>query len=160
MSQAEPQSTVIGGHDYSMHMLPPMESHNLLMDVVKMVGPSLGPVFDMFYGTIKAGDAALDEEVPIEFFTKAASALFGELDKAVLNRVIDSFKNVTVVENVGRLSKTFDAHFQGNLHEMYEWLGWGMSVQWGKSLSALVGAVGNRSGIAAAMATRKKEKES
>jgi len=140
VSQVEPHKTTIGEHEYTMHMLPPMQSHKLFLRVIKMVGPALGPVFDTFFSAAKTGGKdALEQEVPTEFFTKAAAALFGELDEKVLDDVIRALKEVTIVEGSGKLDRgQFDAHFLGRLEEMYQWLAWGMKVQWGKSVGALL----------------------
>ena len=141
MSQAEPHTTTIGDRAYTMSMIPPMKSHRLLVKVVQMVGPALGPVFDMFYGAVKDGSAntdnLLDKEVPVEFFSKAAGTLFDSIDEQVLDKVIDEFKKVTVVEGLGLLDTKFDVHFLGKLDEMYQWVAWGMSVQWGKVFGGL-----------------------
>jgi hypothetical protein len=142
MSQVEPHKTKIGDSEYTMSMLAPMRSHRLLLRVIKMVGPSLGPVFDTFFSAAKSkGKDAFEQEVPTEFFTKAAAALFGELDEKVLDDVIEALKEVTVVEGEGggKLDRgQFDIHFLGKLEEMYQWLAWGMKVQWGKSVGALL----------------------
>lgn|GEM_PF-1894098 len=154
MSQAEPHQTKIGEFEYTMHMLPPMQSHRLFLRVIKMVGPSLGPVFDTFFSAAKSqGGKAMEQEVPSEFFTKAAGALFGELDEKVIDEVISAFKEVTVVEGRGKLDRgQFDAHFLGKLEEMYQWLAWGMKVQWGKSVGALFrGAIERGAGAMAGL---------
>ena len=152
MSQAEPHTTDIGGQAYTMSMLPPMKSHRLLVKVIQMVGPSLGPVFDMFFGKAqKAGAEVLDQEVPAEFFTKAAGTLFDSLDEKILDQVIKEFKAVTVVEGLGLLENKFDAHFLGKLDEMYQWLAWGMSVQWGKVFAGLVAGAKDKMSAAIAM---------
>lgn len=144
MSQVQAETTHIGESYYEMYMLPPMKSHDLLMDVVKMVGPSMGPVVDTFFSKMK-GDSLeeiMNTNLDGDFFTKAFAVLFENLNKSVLNKVIDSFKTVTQVGAEGKtspLEKIFDVHFMGKLENMYAWIAWGMRVQWGKSLSALIG---------------------
>ena len=160
MSQAEPHTTDIGGQAYTMSMLPPMKSHRLLVKIVQMVGPSLGPVFDMFFGkSQKTGTEVLDQEVPAEFFTKAAGTLFDSLDEKILDQVIKEFKAVTVVEGLGLLENKFDAHFLGKLDEMYHWLAWGMSVQWGKVFGGLAAVARNKVSAAMALANPPETKE-
>jgi hypothetical protein len=141
MSQLTPETKEIDGHNYEMYMLDPMTSHHLLTDVVKMIGPSLGPVFDVFFsGAIKKDQSILDQEVNSDFFTKAAGSLFGALDKNTLDRVINAFQEKTHVD--GKMLKgIFLAHFLGRLDSMYKWLIWGAQVQWGKSFNALVEAL-------------------
>lgn len=139
MSQHTPEETTIGEHKYEMFMLAPMQSHELFIDVAKMVGPAIGPAIDALLKK-SSGELGLaelmEQELSGDFFTKALTSLFSGLDKKVLRDVIQAFKGMTHVDGMP-LEKTFDAHFHGKLNELYEWLLWGMRVQWGKSLSAL-----------------------
>lgn len=142
MSQNTEAKTKIDGHDYVMYMLAPMVSHNLLMDVVRMVGPALGPALDALFGMAKEKKGAdfLDLELGPEFFGKAAKALFEGLDKKVLENVIDAFKDQTHIDGKP-LGPIFDIFYRGELGAMYKWIAWGMKVQWGKSFSALVTSI-------------------
>ncbi|MDD5034856.1 MAG: hypothetical protein PHE55_08875 [Methylococcaceae bacterium] len=130
-------------HSFAMFMLPPMKSHDLLMDVARMVGPSLGPVLDAMFSKQEGGDT-LDRVLPTDFFTRATVLLFSGLDKVVLREVMGEFRKVTLVDNKP-LDGIFDSVFGGKLEFMYKWLGWGMKVQWGKSFSAL-GELANAQG--------------
>jgi len=145
MSQNQPVTEDIEGIQYTFYMLPPMTSHNLLMDVAKMIGPAVGPVLDSALKgeSSEQGQSFLDKEVGPEFFTNAAGALFRELDKNILERVIKEFSQSSEADGAP-LNKIFDAHFQGALDRMYKWLAFGMRVQWGKSLSALVSGIESR----------------
>jgi len=151
MSQNTPFTETIGEVKYEIYMLPPLESHELLMDVAKMVGPALGPVLDkLFAGGSADLETIMDKELGSGFFSDALGGLFGGLEKSTLDRVIKAFRKVTMVDGV-QLDKIFDRHFQGDLGSMYKWIGFGMKVQWGKSLSALVGDLG---GLPALLAER------
>jgi len=149
MSQAQEATETIGEHEYTMYMLPPIQSHNLLMDIVKMVGPALGDVI----GGVLSGRSAdkkvdlMEQEVGPEVITKAAGKLFQDVNKQTLEKVISSFRGVTHVDGKP-LDKIFDVIFRGGLDEMYKWLFFGMRVQWGKSLSALVSGIGGQGGLA------------
>lgn len=142
MSQLDTVKTKIGEHEYEMHMLDPLTSHDLLMDVAKMVGPAIGPIFDRLFQNKKVNDldGVLDQEIGVDFFSSAADSLFKGIDKKVLRNMINEFQNVTFVDGA-QLEKTFAIHFRGALDSMYQWIAWGMSVQWGKSLRVLVGAI-------------------
>jgi len=143
MSQKAGVTKEIGDRSYVMYLLAPMESHDLLMDVVKMVGPSLGPLLDAAFSGGKKLD--MDKELGVDFFAKAAGSLFGSLDKAVVKRVMEKFAKVTRVEGSdGFLDKSLDAHFIGRLPALYQWIAWGMSVQWGGLWSALGDTVAAR----------------
>lgn len=142
MSQKEGVTEVIDGKTYTMYMLPPMVSNDLLIDVAKMIGPALGPVVDYLVTGKKSDElsAVMDKELDSGFFTKVATSLSRELDKEVFTRVIQTFKQFTHVDGQP-LDRIFDAHFRGELGAMYRWLAWGMRVQWGKCWSALGGVV-------------------
>lgn len=142
MSQKVGTLQRIGEHDYTMYMLAPMISHDLFIDVLKMVGPALGPVVDALLkqGETKDLTGFLQQDLGVDFFTKAASSLFGGLDKKILAATIAAFRTVSFVDEKP-LDGIFDEHFRGDLGGMYQWLLWGMRVQWGKSLSALGSAV-------------------
>jgi hypothetical protein len=139
MSQLIPSDKNIGAHKYEMNMMPPRKSHRLLVKLVKMIGPSLGPVFDMFFDKVKSSGVknVMDQEIGAAFFTKAIGNLCDDLDNVILDEIIDALADTTHVDGK-HLKPNFDAHFLGNLGEMYQWLAWGMSVQWGKSLTGLV----------------------
>jgi hypothetical protein len=141
VSQLDAQILEIDEVKYEVYMLPPLLSHDLLMDVMKMVGPAIGPVLDKLFSGGRSAGEVLDMEVDAAFFSKAASALFSGIDKKVLGNVIKELSKVTIVAPGGNLNKIFDFHFKGELDKMYKWLAFGMKVQWGKSLGALVNAV-------------------
>jgi hypothetical protein len=146
MGQNKPVKETIEGKAYEMYMLPPMVSHDLFVDVVKMVGPSLGPVIDKLFSKAQGKKVKdlMDMEIGADFFAKAADSLFQNLKKETIENLIEKFKEVTHVSVSGKmvpLTQVFDIHFQGDLGPMYKWLGWGMKVQWGKSLSTLIGGV-------------------
>ena len=142
MSQLKAETTKIGDHEIQMFMLDPMTSHELLVDVATMVGPALGPVLDSILSGRSIGelDGILDENLGADFFTKATKELFSGLNKKTLREVIETFRKVTYVDGI-ELEKTFAEVFRGELDTMYKWIAWGMGVQWGKSLIALVGAI-------------------
>jgi len=142
MSQFNSVEKEIGESTYSMYMLKPITSHNLLMDVVKMVGPGLGSVVGSLFSGADKQDAKtiMEKEVNPELITGALSQLFKDVNKQTLEQVIKAFRQQTHVDGK-ELNGIFDVHFMGKLDEMYIWLTWGMSVQWGKSLSALASGV-------------------
>ena len=139
MPQTQGQTKEIDGNTYTMFMLSPMRSHDLLMDVVKMIGPGLGPLLD---ASISSGGVNLEQQLDAKFFSRAASALFSGIDKSIVKHVIDEFSKVTQVQgDSGTLDKYLEAHFLGRLSSMYKWIAWGMGVQWGGLVGALSGAM-------------------
>ena len=145
MSQVTETKTVIGEKNYTMYMLPPTRSFDLMMDFAKMVGPGLGPIFDALMASRRGGAAPtniMEQELSSDFFTKAAQALFTGLDKKVLRAVQDAFSEVTEIDGVF-LNKIFEKHFHGDMSSLLKWLTWGIRVQWGKSLIDLVAEIGS-----------------
>lgn len=140
MSQFDGETREIEGCKYTVFMLGPLESHDLLMDVSKMVGPSLGPLADVVFGGGKAGKDVGNTELDSTFFTRAATLFFSGMDKAVIRNVIGVMAENTHANGVP-LKKIFQDHFRGKLHVMYLWLAFAFEVQWGKCLSALVSTV-------------------
>ncbi len=139
MSQKDGVTETIGDHEYIMYMLPPIKSHNLLMDVARMVAPAIGDAV----GALLSGKSdekkadILEQEIGPELISSAISKLARDVNQKTSEKLISTFREMTHVDGK-QLDKIFDDHFRGALDEMYKWLFWGMRVQWGKSLSALV----------------------
>jgi hypothetical protein len=146
MSQATLETTQFDGHTYGMYQLPPMVSHDLLMDFTRMVGPAVGPLLDTLFAAFsgKGVEAVLEMDLTPSFFTAAAGSLFGGIDKRVIENTIRKFSEYSEVDGMKMTPGIFEAHFLGNLDAMYRWLAWGMKVQWGKSLRALAEGLKNR----------------
>ena len=145
MSQKDGVTETIGESKYVMYMLPPIQSHNLLMDVVKMVGPAIGDAVGAIFDG-KPADKEIDilnMDVPGELISGALTKLFDGVNKKTLEQMISAFRGMTHVDDAP-LDKTFDNHFRGELDMMYKWLFWGMKVQWGKSFSALASGASGR----------------
>ena len=145
MSQVTEYRTTIGEREYVMYMLPPTQSFDLMLDFAKMVGPGLGPVLDALAQSRRgaAPDAdIMDQELTNDFFTKAAQALFSGIDKKVIHDVRKAFSDMTEIDGV-RLTGIFEKHFHGDMSSLLKWYSWGIRVQWGKSLTDLVGELGS-----------------
>jgi hypothetical protein len=152
MSQKDPVIKRIGDYNFKMFMLPPLLSNRLLLEVTKMIGPSVGPVVDMIFNSAKSRNTnALDIELGSDFFSKAAQALFKDLEVATTERLIEAFSKVTAVDDQP-LEGRVDYFFIGELDVMYQWLAWGLKVQWGKCLSSLVSAISAQQGATLAPA--------
>ena len=152
MSQKDPVIKRIGDYNFKMFMLPPLLSNRLLLEVTKMIGPSVGPVVDMIFNSVKSRNTdALDIELGSDFFSKAAQALFKDLEVATTERLIEAFSKVTAVDDQP-LEGRVDYFFIGELDVMYQWLAWGLKVQWGKCLGSLVNAISAQQGVTLAPA--------
>ncbi|NIQ91020.1 MAG: hypothetical protein GWM98_04725 [Nitrospinaceae bacterium] len=142
MSQADGITKEIGDHKFTIYYLPPVESHDLLIDLAKMIGPSLGPVLGSVGSELseKGLAAIMDIELDPEFLSQAASTLFNNLDKPVVKKVMEALRSKTLIDGKP-LDKVFDVVFLGRLDLMYRWFFWGIWVQWGKSFGASDDAV-------------------
>ena len=143
MPQDQGPTEQIGDHEYMVLMMSPTPSFELLEDVSKMIGPSLGPVLDALWSGARGKKIdriadLLEADLDGEFFTRAARSLFGSIDKRVMRTVLDAMKDKTYVDGKP-LKPIFEEHFRGKLDVMFKWLAFAMKVQWGNSLGALGG---------------------
>ncbi len=136
MSQEDFQTKVIEGVEYKSFMLPPMKSQALLVQVSKMIGPSIGPVLDKLAGKTSVSDM-LDQTVTADFFAKAAEAFFRDIDSDKLESVQMALMDKCHADNQP-LSNIYNVVFLGRLDLMYRWMAFAMQAQWGKLSSALV----------------------
>jgi hypothetical protein len=134
VSQTDIHKKQIGEHNYEVYMLPAMESHNLLMTALRIIGPSLGPVMDHFMG--KSTKDILNTDLKASFFSDAIQLLFQNLDQQEVVKIINRFAEKTLVDGK-KLKDQFDTHFMGKLDMMYQWFAFAIQVQWGNSLGAL-----------------------
>ena len=152
MSQKDPVIKRIDDYNFKMFMLPPLLSNRLLLEVTKMIGPSVGPVADMIFNSAKSRNTdALDVELGYDFFSKVSQTLFKDLEVATTERLIEAFSKVTAVDDQP-LEGRVDYFFIGELDVMYQWLAWGLKVQWGKCLGSLVNAIREQQGVTLAPA--------
>ena len=135
MSQMDGHKKEIDGVIYTVYMLPPKTAMDMLVDIGKVVGPSLGTIMD---AASRNGGVSelLGMSVTSEFFSKAAGELFQRMDKAVLRSVIGQLAQVSMADGV-KLEDTFDIHFRGKLGSMVKWLAFALKVQFGNFFSAL-----------------------
>ena len=138
MSQMTGHKQTIEGHEYTVYMLSPLVSHELLTDVAKMVGPSLGPAIDVVMGAVQNQSLAnlMEQEIDPALFSRALSSLFDRLDKKTMRTLIDAMAGVTHIDGKP-VADVFDFHFKGQLGAMYQWLAFAMRVQWGNCFGAL-----------------------
>lgn len=135
------QTKTIGEIEYTVNQLPPSQALDMLMDLVKMLGPGLAPIFS------NAGSMAgiLDKEVAdlrTEFFGEAVKALCVGLDKEVTKRVIKTLAGVTTVAPGGLLGNIFEKHFMDHgLGAMFQWLPFALQTQYDDFFAVLGNAM-------------------
>lgn len=154
MSQSTPEKRTLGSYEYSVYMLPPLEAHDMLVDLGVSVLPSLGNVFAAFVGTedpeqsSEAKDLweAIQDASNPDQMAKAFESLAVSLakNKGLFRDMIDKLSRQTMVrlddDREPRLSDVFNTHFRGQLPAMYKWLAFALEVQFG-NFSELVGSV-------------------
>lgn len=137
----EARTKEIDGVRYTVNLLSPTPALDLLMDLVKMLGPGLSPVFSNL-GTL---EQAMDREVSdlkTEFLGEAVRALCASLDKDIAKRAIQTLAAVTVVEGSGPLNKIYEAHFaQHGLGPLFQWLPFALQVQYDDFFAVLGSAI-------------------
>jgi hypothetical protein len=139
----EAQTKTIKGADYTVNQLPPKQALDLLMDLIKMVGPALSPVLANL-SSMKGGlDQEVGEMLKSSFINEAVTTLFNNMDKGTVMKVIDQLAAVTTLTFPGgnqagvNLKTAFDAHFMGNLGALMQWLPFALQVQYADPLGDL-----------------------
>lgn len=135
MSQNHSETKHIDGHEYEVFMLSPMTSIKLLTRMAKMLGPGIGPIVD---AVSKGGgfEQVMDQDLGDAFFSQAAEALFTRLDEDLIENVIYTMADNTMVGGK-KLRPIFDVHFKGQLGTITKWLGFALKVQYQNFWSAL-----------------------
>lgn len=136
MAQTDSNKKTINGNEYEVYMMPPTPSHELLMELLKMLGPGVGPLID---SAISGGNLDPNKEVDMGMFSRAMATICHSLDIATTRKLINELAKVTLVNNrkLGGQDGIFEAHFVGKMDELYSWLFFAARVQWGKCWGAL-----------------------
>jgi hypothetical protein len=134
VSQLDTQSKVIDGVTYRVAMLDPLAANDLLVDLMHVVGPSLGAGAGAFAGALGGGEGALDTKADPEMLDRAISGFFERVTKAKMRETIAVLAKVTTVEIGGKtpcLETILAEHFRGRLGKMYEWLAFAIQAELG-----------------------------
>ena len=149
MSQVDGTTETIDGFQYTVMMLAPEDSIDLLVDIAKVIGPSLGKAADA------AGDgddqkglnAFLDQEINKEFFSGIVRTMTDRLDKQAVRRAMKmlSEKTFVTIDKDGKtikakLNTVFAAHFLGRPLSILKWFAFALKVNYGNFFGALGGA--------------------
>ena len=129
----------IDGHRYDMSMLGATASLRLFHRLFRMLGPSVGHLIDSIGAKGKA--SLLDVDVSSKAFVAGFESLASAVSESDLEHVVDQLRKQTTLSlpegKVIPLAQVFDAHFQGRIGAMFQWLAWGLRVQYGDFWSAL-----------------------
>lgn len=137
MSQVEGKTKTIDGVEYTVYHMPAKRAAKLLAKLGGVAVPALGVA-----GAIKKGAGSLlDAEIDGALFSKLAGEAFDRLDEALLDDLLGSFAEVTVVTS-GKLSDSFDLHFRGRMAALVEWLSFCLQNEYGEVLKKTLGGIG------------------
>lgn len=147
MSQLDSQTKIIDGVTYTVAMLDPLAANDLLIDIMHVVGPSLGAGVGAFAGAFTDGDGdGLDTKADPLMLEKAISGFFERCTKQKLRETIDVLARVTTVEISSKtpcLQTILAEHFKGKLGKMYEWLAFAIQVELGDFFDWVTPAIAN-----------------
>jgi hypothetical protein len=143
MSQLDHKEKSIDGVNYRVRMLDPLTANDILVDLLKVVGPSLGAVASGAMkdkdGVEKLLDGLGEDAVGSESLERAIVSLVDRMQKPQLRDLINTLSGVTEVQVGGNwpaLPEIFAVHFRGKLWAMYRWLGFALWAQYGFSSTA------------------------
>ncbi len=137
MSQDHSQTTTIDGIEFTSHYIDPWIAHEMLIDLVKLGGPSVGSMIasiasDGFSEERFSKDAAfLDKSLDPAMVEKSISGLFARMDAKLLRKILEQLADVTNVPDHGNLRKAWPVVFQGKPANMYKFGAWALGVQFG-----------------------------
>lgn len=159
-------STEIDGSKYEMQMLGGHSSWRLLLRITKILGPSLGKIFDLVIQAVKAKGETLKArdiltmlmgmDLSSSFVNEITEALVDRMDEKEIEHVIGVLSSVCAVSGKVMDSIHFDSHFRGRPWSMMKWLGWAIQAQYsgfGSGSTNVAGRVaGSPGGVAVAPA--------
>lgn len=113
MPQADFQEKEIDGVRYTIRMLPPRKAQAILLEMVKVAGPSFAEIAS----NVKPGVSFEDSEMD---FGRIVGLLAEKLDQRMLDDHQAAFASVTEADGV-LLKGIFDKHFHGRVMSMLKW---------------------------------------
>lgn len=137
--------TNIGGHRYCMTMLAATPGYKLFYRLMQMLGPSIATLKDVVADAAKneAGitPSLLDQKINSDAILKGVQALTSNVSEADLDYVVNTLKAQCEVGLNGSnktipLAGVFDVHFAGEMGAFFQWLAWGLKVQFQTFLTA------------------------
>lgn len=135
------QTKEIGESKYTVNQLQPTVALDLLLDIVKMIGPAAAPIFANIGELSKFMDRDV-EGMKLDFLAEAVRALCSGVDKTITKQAIKTLSTVTIVEGKSPLDKCFEAHFAAvGLAEMTLWLWFALQCQFDDFLGVFGNAI-------------------
>jgi hypothetical protein len=140
MSQQDGKTKKIGEHNYTVHMIDPLDAVDITVELSNAVAPSVESLASVVKKT--GIDKILDEKVENSAAIGAAiGAFLKQLERSKVRELISILAPVTVVEGKGKLDQIFSEHFRGKPGAIYQWLGFAMQVNFADFFDWLRGAI-------------------
>lgn len=128
----------INGKKYTVVHLSTTPALNLLLDLVRMLGPGLAPIASNLGQLRKLLDRDVDD-LKVDFLGEAVRALVSGVDKATTHEIMKTLAGVTTVEGVGRLDNAYELHFaQEGLGVLFQWAFFALQTQYDDFSDAFV----------------------
>lgn len=149
--QSDKTRKTIDGFEYTILMLDPLEASDMLVDLNKMLVPTMAVAAGAVASTpggIKEmldGKGAMGASVG-KAISQGLVTFVEALDKQTLRSWIDTLSRVTSVRIDGKdpqLNNVFNNHFRGRLGAMYKWLAFALEAQFSDFLSSFKDAIGH-----------------
>lgn len=145
------QEKTIGANRYRVAMLDPESAEDCLIDILKMLGPTVAGVFANVKGKGIAGlKSLLEKKVESGEFIDIAVAFIRDFsssfDKATYHAVCRKLADVTTVSLKGgktwpKLADVQMELYRGNLQEKWAWLGFALQVNFAGFFEGISSAV-------------------
>lgn len=137
----EAKTKTINETTYIVNQLQPSRSLDLLLDLVKMIGPAAAPIF----ANVSALSSFMDKDVEgmkLDFLGEAVRALCSGVDKEITKAAIKTLAGVTVIDGKGKLSDVFEIHFASvGMGEMLAWVWFALQTQYDDFLGVFGNAI-------------------
>ena len=122
---------VIDDNTYIFHQLPVSLSLKILIRITKIIGPTLGSVFD---GLGKDFPDTMKELMGADLeFSKITNTIFSSIDEEITVSTIKELLSKTIVDGKN-LSDVFEVHFQRNHLHLLKVIKSGLEVEYGNFL--------------------------
>jgi hypothetical protein len=137
----EEKKKEIGGTIYTFHTMPASVALDVLMDLVKMLGPGLSPILSNL-GSLQGFLGKDVDDAKTDFLGHSVTLLCSGLDKEKTKAIISQLGKHTMIEGKGALtSSLFESHFAGKMGEMIQWIGAALGAQYGDFFDVLGSAM-------------------
>ncbi len=128
----EGQSKTIGGHDFTVYLLPWEQANDVLIEIADVIAPALAQLA----AEPDSLDTLLESKLDGPEVAKVIAAAVQKLTRERMRFVTQTLMSVTHCDGK-ELKAISNAVFRGELTLMYKWLAFAIQVNYADFLSAL-----------------------